>query len=436
MASIIIIGGKESGVGAALLGLSLGYEVMVSDAGPIISPFREELQRSGIAFEEGGHSEGLADTFDFMVVSPGVPSDSKVFTDFSISGKEVISEIEFAWRNIGDGQIIGITGSNGKTTLSSLIYHVMEQDDQDVKLVGNIGYSFARTLATSKSPYYVCELSSFQLDQIVHFNPKVAIITNITPDHLDRYDYDMGKYALAKFRITENQSSKDLLILNKDDQESMKYFGKIQTNAQVIYTSTAEINEETFTSNKGITYDISECNLKGRHNQSNIAQAIEALESIGLKKRAVESGISSFQGLAHRLEFVANVDGVDYINDSKATNIDSVWYALDAMKKPTVWIVGGIDKGNDYSILSELVRNKVRWMICMGLENKKLIDIFGHEVEGYDEAGSAQEAVLKAQKAATSGDVVLLSPACSSFDLFKNYEDRGEQFKKAIKKLL
>lgn len=436
MTRIIIIGGKESGVGAALLGKSLGYEVMVSDAGPIVAPFRGELERSYITFEDNGHSDDLAADFDLMVVSPGVPGTSKVVTEFAASGKEVISEIEFAWRNIGDGRLIGITGSNGKTTLSSLIYHVMEEADKDVTLVGNIGYSFARMLATSRSEFYVCELSSFQLDQIVHFRPEVAIITNITPDHLDRYEYDMSKYAKSKFRITKNQNDNEVLILNKDDEESMKYFTQITTEAKVKFTSQEAITEGNYTSTTGKNFDMSLTSLKGRHNQSNIAQAIEALQFIGVKDNAIVNGISTFNGLPHRLEFVANVKGVDFINDSKATNVDSVWYALDAMTQPVVWIAGGTDKGNDYTAISDLVKTKVKHLICLGLDNTKLIEAFGTEVEVLEEAGSATEAVQKAMKAAASGDVVLLSPACASFDLFKNYEDRGEQYKTAIKKLL
>ena len=436
MTRVIIIGGKESGVGAALLGQSLGYQVMVSDAGPVVSPFRGELERSHITFEEGGHSEGLADDFDIMVVSPGVPSTSTVVTEFLSSGKEVISEIEFAWRNIGEGRLIGITGSNGKTTLSSLIYHVMEEADKDVTLVGNIGYSFARMLATSRSEFYVCELSSFQLDQIVHFRPEVAIITNITPDHLDRYEYDMSKYAMAKFRITKNQEADEILILNKDDQETMKHIADVYTAAQVKFTSTDAISEGTYTSTSGKAYDISQTTLKGKHNQSNIAQAIEALQFVGINNNAIINGIATFNGLPHRLEFVGSVKGVDFINDSKATNVDSVWYALDAMTQPVIWIAGGTDKGNDYSAIHELVKTRVKHLICLGVDNQKLIETFGQALEGIEEAGSAKEAVQKAMKAAASGDVVLLSPACASFDLFKNYEDRGEQYKQAIKKLL
>lgn len=433
---VVVIGAKESGVGTALLCRRMGYGVLVSDAGTVVSPFRGELERLNITFEENGHSADLSDRFDLMVVSPGVPSTAPVVTDFVKSGKEVISEIEFAWRHIDGGKVIGITGSNGKSTLSSLIYHVMEEDDRDVTLVGNIGYSFARMIATARSEFYVCELSSFQLDQIVDFRPFVAIITNITPDHLDRYEQSMEKYAMAKFRITENQTGEDLLILNSDDAETMRYFDQVQTSAIVRYTSQQRLTESAYHSIAGSVYDISACQLRGRHNRSNIAQAIEALEFIGISRQAIEQNIGTFRGLAHRLEYVATIGGVDFINDSKATNVDSVWFALEAMTQPVIWIAGGTDKGNDYSAVYALVQEKVKHLVCLGVDNTKLIDSFDQLIEGIEEASSAEEAVDKAMKAATSGDVVLLSPACASFDLFKNYEDRGEKFKKAIRKLL
>ncbi|HQN55974.1 MAG TPA: UDP-N-acetylmuramoyl-L-alanine--D-glutamate ligase, partial [Saprospiraceae bacterium] len=432
---VVVIGAKESGVGAALLCKQMGYDVLVSDNGPVIEPFRMELERSKIAFEENGHSSGMSDRFDLMVISPGVPSTVPVIRDFTNSGKEVISEIEFAWRHIGDGKVIGITGSNGKSTLSSLIYHVMEELDRDVTLVGNIGYSFAKMIATTRSQYYVCELSSFQLESIVDFRPHVAIITNITPDHLDRYDHSMEKYAAAKFRITENQTSSDVLIINADDPFSMDYFKQVETEAQIKYISSDRISVDSYISGSGKVYDLSNSQLRGRHNRANMAQAIEALEFIGEKQYQIEQNISSFNGLAHRLEYVATVGGVDFINDSKATNVDSVMYALDAMTQPIVWIAGGTDKGNEYNAIMPLVKDKVKHLICLGIDNTKLIDSFHNIVGSIEEAGSAEEAVRKAMKAATPGDVVLLSPACASFDLFKNFEDRGEKFKKAIRKL-
>ncbi len=432
---VVVIGAKESGVGAALLCQKMGYEVLVSDNGPVIEPFRVELERSKIPFEENGHSSGFSDRFDLMVISPGVPTTVPVIRDFAKSGKEVISEIEFAWRHIGDGKVIGITGSNGKSTLSSLIYHVMEELDRDVTLVGNIGYSFAKMIATTRSQYYVCELSSFQLENIVDFRPHVAIITNITPDHLDRYDHSMEKYAAAKFRITENQTSNDVLIMNADDAYSVEFFKHVDTAARIKYITSERISETSYVSESGKSYDLSASQLRGRHNRANMAQAIEALEFIGEKQYLIEQNISSFNGLTHRLEYVATVHGVDFINDSKATNVDSVMYALDAMTQPIVWIAGGTDKGNEYDAIMPLVKEKVKHLICLGVDNTKLINSFGDIVEGIEEAASAEEAVRKAMKAASPGDVVLLSPACASFDLFKNFEDRGEKFKKAIRKL-
>ncbi|HPE09968.1 MAG TPA: UDP-N-acetylmuramoyl-L-alanine--D-glutamate ligase, partial [Saprospiraceae bacterium] len=364
---VVVIGAKESGVGAALLCKQMGYDVLVSDNGPVIEPFRMELERSKIAFEENGHSSGMSDRFDLMVISPGVPSTVPVIRDFTNSGKEVISEIEFAWRHIGDGKVIGITGSNGKSTLSSLIYHVMEELDRDVTLVG---YSFAKMIATTRSQYYVCELSSFQLESIVDFRPHVAIITNITPDHLDRYDHSMEKYAAAKFRITENQTSSDVLIINADDPFSMDYFKQVETKAQIKYISSDRISVDSYISGSGKVYDLSNSQLRGRHNRANMAQAIEALEFIGEKQYQIEQNISSFNGLAHRLEYVATVGGVDFINDSKATNVNSTWYALESMIKPTVLILGGVDKGNDYTLIKDLVKEKVKAIICLGKDNE------------------------------------------------------------------
>ncbi len=433
---VVIIGAKESGVGAALLCLRMKYEVLVSDSGAIVNPFRKDLERSNIPFEENGHSGHFADRFDLMVLSPGVPSTIEVVKEFIQSGKEVISEIEFAWRHIGNGKVIGITGTNGKTTLSSLIYHVLEEMDADVTLVGNIGFSFAKMISTALSEYYVCELSSFQLETIVSFRPHVAIVTNITPDHLDRYDHSMVKYAAAKFRITENQTENDLLILNGDDEESMQYFKDKSTNAQVKYVAHSRLADNTYTSVSGKVYDLSQSQLRGKHNQSNMAQAIEALEFVGIRPYKIMENISTFKGLAHRMEYVATVNGVDFINDSKATNVDSVWYALDAMNQPVIWIAGGTDKGNDYEAIMPLVKDKVKHLVCLGLDNAKLRHSFNGIVNGIEEASSAEEAVNKALQAASKGDVVLLSPACASFDLFKNFEDRGEKYKKAIKKLL
>ncbi|MCO6460212.1 MAG: UDP-N-acetylmuramoyl-L-alanine--D-glutamate ligase [Saprospiraceae bacterium] len=433
---VVIIGAKESGVGAALLCLRMHYEVLVSDSGPIVNPFRTDLERSHIPFEENGHSGNFAERFDLMVLSPGVPTTVPVVAEFIKSGKEVISEIEFAWRHIGNGKVIGITGTNGKTTLSSLIYHVLEEMDADVTLVGNIGFSFAKMISTARSEYYVCELSSFQLETIVKFKPHVAIITNITPDHLDRYDHSMAKYAAAKFRITENQTEKDLLVLNADDEETMTFFKDYTTRAQVHVVESSRITENSYTSASGKHYDLSGSQLRGRHNRANMAQAIEALEFIGIGINKIEENISTFKGLAHRMEYVATVKGVDFINDSKATNVDSVWYALEAMTRPVIWIAGGTDKGNDYEAIKPLVSSKVKHLVCLGLDNAKLLNSFGDVVDGIEEARSAEEAVKKALEAATSGDVVLLSPACASFDLFNNYEDRGEKFKKAIRKLL
>lgn len=431
---VIIIGGKESAVGAALLAKSLGMLVFVSDANSIPDQYKKELEAANISFEENGHSSDWGGRFDLMVVSPGVPSDAQVILDFLAFGQEVISEIEFASRHIGAAQLIGITGSNGKTTTTSLIYHILDHAKFNACLVGNIGISFARSVANASYDYYVCELSSFQLEQTSMLRPDVAIITNITADHLDRYDYDILKYAAAKYHITAQQQSQDWLILNKTDEISNQLLHDKGTNASVKLVEV--VNPKHYISKKGNVYNLTLSSLRGIHNHLNIAMAIEATEIVDVSSEIIIQALASFVGPPHRMEFVSNQNDILVINDSKATNVDAVWYALDAMDRPVIWIAGGTDKGNVYDSLNALVLDKVKVLIGLGVDNTKLKEAFTGSVPKVLEAGSAEQAVDLAYQEAQRGDVILLSPACASFDRFQNYEERGDKFKNAVKKKL
>jgi UDP-N-acetylmuramoylalanine--D-glutamate ligase len=441
---LVILGGGESGVGTAILGKKQGYDVFVSDFGKIKAHYKEVLLINKIEWEEETHSDALVLNADLVMKSPGIPDKSPIIKKLAEKGIPVISEIEFA-APFTTAKIIGITGSNGKTTTTSLTYHLLKRGGLNVGLGGNIGKSFAWQVAENKFDYYVLELSSFQLDGIVRFRPDIAIITNLSPDHLDRYDYKYENYIESKFRITMNQTQNDYLIYDGDDQDIAEWLKKNKTNAQLIpfsLTKTYEkgaylkdntmeinINEEEF------TMETANIALEGKHNLKNAMAATSVAKLMNIRKAVIRESLSNFQGVEHRLEKVLKIQNVQYINDSKATNVNATFFALDSMTVPTIWIVGGVDKGNDYTDLMSLVREKVKGIICLGVDNKKIIDAFGDVVDIMVEVGSMQDAVKTASRMAEKGDAVLLSPACASFDLFENYEDRGRQFKVAVQNL-
>ncbi len=442
---MVILGGGESGVGAALLAKQKGHEVFLSDGGSLKEIYRNELKAAGIDFEEGQHTEEKILNADEVVKSPGIPEKNELVKKIRAKGIEVISEIELAYRYKGNSKIIAITGSNGKTTTTSLTWHIFKTAGVDCALVGNIGYSFAKQIAEDPKPLYIAEISSFQLDDIKTFRADVAILTNITEDHLDRYDYKFENYIRSKFRITMNQTADDYFIYCADDEITMKYIDQfnIQSNPLPIAMN-RELPKGAFikdgdmyvrTGNEYITMSVFDFALKGKHNQYNTMAACVAGSTMELRKEKIKEAVQTFQSLEHRMEHVATVRGVEFINDSKATNVNSTWYALESMEKPTVLILGGVDKGNDYSLIAELVKEKVKAIICLGTDNRKIHEAFGNSVSTIVNTASATEAVHAAFHFATKGDVVLLSPACASFDLFKNYEDRGNQFKQAVKEL-
>ncbi|HEY0677554.1 MAG TPA: UDP-N-acetylmuramoyl-L-alanine--D-glutamate ligase [Chitinophagaceae bacterium] len=445
MNRLVILGGGESGIGAAILGQAKGYEVFLSDGSSLKEHYKLELQQRGIAYEEGGHDEKKILQADEVMKSPGIPDKSEMVKKIRAKGIRVISEIEFAYRHKGSSRIIAITGSNGKTTTTALTHHICKEAGLDCALVGNIGYSFARQVAEDPKPWYVAEISSFQLDDIHEFRPDVGILTNITEDHLDRYDYNFVNYIRSKFRITMNQTSEDHFIYCEDDPVTMQYLKQYLTTTNLLpFTMRHELNKGAYIQNGQMTitagdekmqmsiYDFA---LKGKHNQYNTMAAGLAAAVIGLRKEKIRDAIQSFESLEHRMEPVLPVRGVEFINDSKATNVNSTWYALESMEKPTILILGGVDKGNDYSLIRDLVREKVKAIVCLGTDNRKIHEAFMNDVPVIVNTGSAKEAVLTSFRLANKGDVVLLSPACASFDLFKNYEDRGQQFKQAVREL-
>ena len=444
MSRIVILGGGESGTGAAVLAKKQGFEVFLSDKGKLGKEYADMLRQWDIPFEEGGHSEELILNADEVIKSPGIPNNAPLIQKLSAQGTHIISEIEFAGR-YDRARRICITGSNGKTTTTSLIYYLLKQAGLNVGLGGNIGKSYAYQVATADHDIYVLEISSFQLDNMYDFKADIATITNITPDHLDRYNHDMEEYVKAKFRITRNMSSEDCFIFCSDDEITINHLNKIVVKAkQLPFTQKTEVKEGAFVKDDKIVirYQDSECDmyirdlaLGGRHNIYNSMAAAIAARVMDIDNGTIREALSSFQPVEHRLEKVASVGGVLYVNDSKATNVDAAWYALECQKQPVVWIVGGTDKGNDYSSLVPLAKEKVRAMVCMGVDNRKFHESFDSVVPEIVEAGSAHEAVQLASRLAKKGDVVLLSPCCASFDLFKNYEDRGRQFKDEVRKL-
>ena len=439
-----MLGGGESGVGTAILGKKKGYEVFVSDFGKIKNNYKEVLALNALPWEEEQHTEELILNADVVMKSPGIPDKSPIVVKLKEKGIPVISEIEFA-APFTDVETIGITGSNGKTTTTMLVHHLLKQGGLNMGLAGNIGKSFAWQVAENKSEGYVLELSSFQLDGIKKYRPHIAVITNISPDHLDRYNNQYELYIEAKFRITMNQTEDDYLVYDADDEVINAWLKKNKVKAQLIPFSLSGKNKDgvyvkndTIISNikKGeFTMPINELSLEGKHNVKNAMASISVAQLKNIRKKTIMESLSNFQGVEHRLEKVLKIQNVEYVNDSKATNTNSTYYALDSMTTPTVWIVGGIDKGNDYNELMQLVREKVKAIVCLGVDNHKIIDAFSNVVDVMMETTSMSEAVKIAQKMAEKGDTVLLSPACASFDLFESYEDRGKQFKAAVQNL-
>jgi UDP-N-acetylmuramoylalanine--D-glutamate ligase len=441
---LIILGAGESGVGTAILGKKKGYDVFVSDFGTIKENYKEVLVINEIAWEEGSHTEDLILNADVVMKSPGIPEKSPIVRKLLAKGIPVLSEIEFA-APFTAATLIGITGSNGKTTTTMLTYHLLKSAGLNVGLGGNIGKSFAWQVADNKFDSYVLELSSFQLDGIFNFKPHIAIITNISPDHLDRYDYKYENYIDSKFRITMNQTEDDYLIYDADDQAIAEWFKTHTTKAKLIpFSLTKTFSEGAYIKNNKMeisinqeefTMDTEHIALEGKHNMKNAMAATSVAKLMQIRKATIRESLSNFQGVEHRLEKVLKIQNVQYINDSKATNVNATFFALDSMNTPTVWIVGGVDKGNDYNELMSLVREKVKAIICLGVDNKKIIDVFGNVVDIMIEVDNMNDAVRMAQRLSEKGDTVLLSPACASFDLFENYEDRGNQFKQAVKNL-
>ncbi|MBU2018658.1 MAG: UDP-N-acetylmuramoyl-L-alanine--D-glutamate ligase, partial [Bacteroidetes bacterium] len=435
--NIVILGAGESGVGSAILAKKQGFTVFVSDKGEIKEEYRQQLIQREIEFEEGKHTFDRIAKADLLIKSPGIPSNLPWLIEFQNTGKKIVSEIEFA-APYCKAKTICVTGSNGKTTTTLLIHHILKKAGISVGLAGNIGYSFAKQVAEEDFEWYVIELSSFQLDEMFDFKADIALILNITPDHLDRYDYDMQKYVNAKFRITQNQGPSDWLIYNHDDPLITKEIEKRNLTSKTAKFSIKEsINVDAYLLDENIHIQIQkpfimsihDLALKGKHNAQNSLASGIAARILEIRNDTLRESFSDFVNVEHRMEFVAKVHGIEFINDSKATNVNSSWFALESMDKPTVWIVGGVDKGNDYSELTDLVRDKVKAIICLGENNQKIIDTFGDIVETIVEAKTAMEAVAYGYRIAKKEETVLLSPACASFDLFENYEDRGNQFK-------
>ena len=444
MSRIVVLGGAESGVGAAVLAKVKGHEVFLSDKGKIKDEYVETLKKWDIPFEEGRHTEELILSADEVVKSPGIPGTVPMVQKLRALGTHIVSEIEFASR-YDPAKKICITGSNGKTTTTSLIYYLLQNAGLNVGLGGNIGKSYAYQVATEHFDYYVLEISSFQLDDVYDFKPDIAIITNITPDHLDRYDHKMENYVAAKFNITKNLTRDDCFIFDSDDDITIGHLDNIILRCKMLpFSQEKEVEQGAFLRDDKIVlrYEeeetdlyLQELALGGKHNIYNSMAAALAAKASGIDNEVIRNSLATFQPIEHRLEPVLSIKDVLYINDSKATNIDSAWYALECQKRPVVWIVGGTDKGNDYSILDDLVREKVKAIVCLGVDNAKIHAAFGSMGKPMTDALSAEEAVRKSAEFAEPGDVVLLSPCCASFDLFKNYEDRGQQFKEAVRKL-
>lgn len=444
---LVILGAGESGTGSAILGISKGFDVFVSDKGKIADNYKEELNKWSVPFEESKHSTELILNADLVVKSPGIPDKADLIVALRDKNIPVISEIEFASRYT-NAYMVAITGTNGKTTTTSLIYHIFKKAGLNVGLGGNIGKSFARQVALENFDVYVLEISSFQLDGCYDFRANIAVLTNITPDHLDRYDYKLENYIKSKFRITQNQKEEDYFIYHFDDEITTNNLNLIQGKAQILPVSLDHVLESgAFLNDKNIEVHIpqlskqpfimpiQEITLRGRHNAVNSMAAALSAYAFNIRKDVIRESLSDFENIEHRLEHVAKIGGIEFINDSKATNVNSTWYALENMEPGTIWIAGGVDKGNDYSILKPLVKEKVKLIICLGVDNRKIHEAFGKDVDLIINTTSMHDAVNISFKMGEKGDTVLLSPACASFDLFENYEDRGRQFKKFVRNL-
>ena len=443
---ILVLGSGESGVGSALLAKSKGLSVFVSDSSLIEKNYKELLLKNDIQFEENGHEQANKLNVDYVIKSPGIPETAAIIKQLNHKQIQIISEIEFASK-FTDATIIGVTGSNGKTTTTTIIYEILKSENTDVDIAGNIGVSFASKVAASNTKNYVLELSSFQLDGIIDFNPHIAIMTNLSPDHLDRYNNSFENYIKSKFNIIKNQSEKDYFIYDLEDVKIVEFIKnnihKIKSNL-LPFSTTKTIDSVTYLEDKNIISIINKNKiimptnnfpLIGTHNLKNAMAATTVANLLKIRKETIRKSLEHFQAVEHRLEHVLKINKVNYINDSKATNVNAAYYALDSMQSSTIWIVGGIDKGNKYEELFSLVNEKVKAIICLGKDNKKIFENFENLVEYITEVKSMSEAVKEAYSIAKSNDSVLLSPACASFDLFKNYEDRGEQFKAEVRKL-
>lgn len=443
MKRLVILGGGESGVGTALLGKAKGYEVFVSDKGKIKDKYKEVLIHSAIEWEEETHTEAKILNADIIMKSPGIPDKAPLVKQIREQGILVVSEIEFASKYT-NATLVGITGSNGKTTTATLTHHILKQA-LEVGLAGNIGDSFAKQVLEKNYPNYVLEISSFQLDDIVHFKPHIAVLLNITPDHLDRYDYKFENYIASKFRIAENQTKDDYLIFDADDEVITNWLTNHPVQSKLLpFSLVKTIENGAYLKNNNIIITIdnnqlimptTSLTLEGNHNIKNAMAASTVAHLLKIRKQTIRESLENFQGVEHRLEHVLKINKVQYINDSKATNVNATYYALESMDTPTVWIVGGQDKGNNYEELYPFVNEKVKAIICLGVDNEKLLNAFGNMVDILVETQFMSEAVKIAYKIAEAGDTVLLSPACASFDLFENYEDRGRQFKEAVRNL-
>ncbi len=441
---LVVLGAGESGVGAAILGKQKGYAVFVSDKGGIKDKYKKELEKFEIEFEENQHTKKKIVNADEVVKSPGISDKSEIIETLQLKGIPVMSEIEFAAQHT-NATLIGITGTNGKTTTTLLTYHILTKAGLNVGLAGNVGKSFALQVAQNAFDYYVLELSSFQLDGMFKSRINLAVLLNITPDHLDRYEYELQNYVDSKFRITQNQLEQDVFIYCKDDEIIQAQIATKKIAAQAIPISIHQkvenggyLNETELIldiNNKPFSMSIHSLALQGKHNIYNSMAAGIIAKVLDIRNEIVRDSLADFENIEHRLEFVTKVHGIEFINDSKATNVNSTWYALESMTNPTVWIVGGVDKGNDYSMLRDLVKDKVKAIVCLGTDNEKIHNAFADLVEVIVDAHSSEEAVKRSYKLAKKGDTVLLSPACSSFDLFENYEDRGRQFKRDVKSL-
>ena len=444
MKRLVVLGGGESGVGTAILAKKENFDVFLSDMGQIKDKYKQLLEENGIAYEEGQHTEELILNADEVMKSPGIPKKAALIQKLEEKGVSIISEIEFASRYT-DAKIIAITGSNGKTTTTSLMFHILKQAGLNVGLGGNIGKSFAKSVAEDNFDYYVLEVSSFQLDDIkTSFKPYVAILLNITPDHLDQYNYQFDLYAKSKFRITENQDENDYFIYNLDDPKTMDIIDQIDIRAIRKPFTMMEASNEAYAdnelfrvndSNGDFTMLVNDLGLIGKHNVSNSLAAAVAAKIININNEELRKSLSDFKSVEHRLEPVLTIGGIDFINDSKATNVNATYFALESMTKPVVWIVGGKDKGNDYNEVLPFVKKKVKAIVCLGVDNSKLIEFFSPYIETIVETNNMKDCVEQSYKLASKGETVLLSPACASFDLFSGYEDRGDQFKENVRKL-